>query len=691
VHIVSNDPSRGGSSYVPVAGIGAAAAEPRITAQAELIFGQVPVGGASELTLELRNDGGRDLTLGASLTGHGYSLAGVVPAILAPGEGALLPIRMAPGSAGEHSATLTLHSNDPSHPEHLVALSGEGLASARIAVDPGVLDLGVVEGQGQASIKISNLGEADLVISAVEADSQLSAHAPSLPASLSPGASLDLEVGVDSAADGLVQASLRILSNDPTLPWAVVPVHVHLAEGPTWRLDYPAVARTPGLAGAQWFSDAVLLNPSAEPAAVDLSLLPSGGGGESVGPVTYSVPARQQRVLRDVVSALGMTGAGGLEIHTTSPDVMGVSRTYSTGDDGSFGQHIAAVAQEDALVDGDRYLLLGLAGNDGFHTNLGVLNLGTTATAVDFELYDTSGVLLETVRVRAAARSYAQKNSVFSRLTEDAIKGGYAVVSTSAAGARFLAYASVVDDGSHDPTFISPMPLADPATPLETIVPVVASNSGLNDTWWGSEVSVVNLGGSDAEVMLEFHPSDGSDENTIDVTIAAGEAHFMPDVVSTTFGANGTGWLRVTSPASGLHVSSRTFNDDSAGTYGQIVPATAVADLFTSDDVAVLPGLRSADGFRTNLGVTSVAEVATVLEVRVIGADGIDVDTLRVRLPARSFVQVGRLLRNKLGIDGWAWATLSSADPEASYTAHASVVDGSTGDPAFIPAVAMPD
>jgi hypothetical protein len=468
-------------------------------------------------------------------------------------------------------------------------------------------------------------------------------------------------------------------------------VHAHLVEGPTWRLDVPAVARIPGLAGAQWFSDAVILNPSTESAAIDLAFLPSVGDSGSAGRSSYSVPAQEQRVLRDVVSTLGQNGAGGLEIHTTSPRVMSVSRTYSAGEGGSYGQHIAAVAQEDALVVGSRYLLLGLAGNNGFHTNLGVLNLGAAATTVDFDLYEPSGELLGTATVTAAARGFAQTSSVFSHVTGHAIQGGYAILSTSADGARFLAYASVVDDSSHDPTFISPTPVADTAMSLDVIVPVVASNSGLNGTWWRSELSVVNLGGSSADVTLELHPAGGGDASIVDIAIGPGEGRFLPEIVSTTFGAAGTGWLRLISPASGLHVSSRTFNDDPNGTYGQFVPATAVSDLFNSDDVAVLPGLRSADGFRTNLGVTSVADVATEVEVRVIGADGSDAGTLQVALPARSFVQVGRLLRDRLGIDGWAWATLSSADAEALYAAHASVVDGTTGDPAFIPAVAMPD
>jgi len=691
VHIVSNDPSRDGACFVPLAGVGAADAEPRLTARAELAFGQVPVGGASELMLELSNDGGRDLALSASLASDDFSLAGLVPATLTPGERALLPVRLSPGTAGELNAILNLHSNDPTNLDHPVALSGEGLASARIGVEPSLLDLGVVEGQGQAVLQISNQGGAELVISAVEVDPPFSANAPPLPALLPPGASLEVELRLEDSVSGLHRAAVRVLSNDPVLPWAVVPVHAHAAAGRTWVLDFPAVARTPGLEDAQWFSDAVLLNPSDEPAAVDLVFLPHGGDNGQAGAFSYSVSARQQRLVRDVVSALGQTGAGGLEVHTTSPDVIGVSRTYSADEDRSFGQHIAAVAREEALVDGHQYLLPGLAGNDGFHTNLGVLNLGEGATTVAFEVYGPSGVLLGTVTVTAAARGFAQTTSAIAPLTGDAIRGGYAILSGGDAGARFLAYASVVDDSSHDPTFISPTPLDAALAPLESIVQVVASNSGLNDTWWRSEVSVVNLGGSAADVTLELNPAGGGEPSTVVITVGGGEARFLPDVVSTTFGGSGTGWLRLSSEATGLHVSSRTFNDDPDGTYGQLVPAVGVSELFTFDDVVVLPGLRSADGFRTNLGVTSLAEVPTELEVVVIGADGVDVGTLRVALASNSFVQVGRLLQDQLGIYGWAWATLSSTDPEAAYTAHASVVDGTTGDPAFIPAVAMPE
>ena len=69
----------------------------------------------------------------------------------------------------------------------------------------------------------------------------------------------------------------------------------------------------------------------------------------------------------------------------------------------------------------------------------------------------TDRVVQAFAREEVEAARFAQTNEVFAPLTEDAIKGGYAIVSASAAGARFLAYASVVDDSSHDPTFISPM------------------------------------------------------------------------------------------------------------------------------------------------------------------------------------------------------------------------------------------
>ncbi len=60
---------------------------------------------------------------------------------------------------------------------------------------------------------------------------------------------------------------------------------------------------------------------------------------------------------------------------------------------------------------------------------------------------------------------------------------------------------------------------------------------------------------------------------------------------------------------------------------------------------------------------------------------------LDVPVPASRFVQVERLLAGQFGFTGTAWATLTSVDQGARYVAHASVIDGESGDPIYIPAV----
>jgi hypothetical protein len=73
--------------------------------------------------------------------------------------------------------------------------------------------------------------------------------------------------------------------------------------------------------------------------------------------------------------------------------------------------------------------------------------------------------------------------------------------------------------------------------------------------------------------------------------------------------------------------------------------------------------------------------------VRVVADDGEPVGELDVVVPAGRFIQVERLLAGQLGFTGSAWATLTSDDEGALYVAHASVVDGDSGDPIYIPAV----
>ena len=119
------------------------------------------------------------------------------------------------------------------------------------------------------------------------------------------------------------------------------------------------------------------------------------------------------------------------------------------------------------------------------------------------------------------------------------------------------------------------------------------------------------------------------------------------------------------------------------------IPAYPTTAVLESGDVAVLAGLSSATGFRTNLGFTSLASEETVITVTAYTDDGSEIGTTDIELPANGFVQLERVIAEEFGHTGTAWAEVRSEDPTAAFFAHASVVDENTGDPTYIPALAI--
>ncbi len=172
----------------------------------------------------------------------------------------------------------------------------------------------------------------------------------------------------------------------------------------------------------------------------------------------YEIPARSQRVIPNLVAATGASGSGGVNLRTSDAGLVAVSRTFASGSDGTYGQFIGAQSHDDALAGDGRYLLAGLSGNGGFHTNIGVLNLGDDALAVDYRVLQTpSGELIsEPGGSTPNPAPSPNRRSLIDRLTDEVIRGGYATFTAVDGDARFLAYASVVDDASHDPTLVLP-------------------------------------------------------------------------------------------------------------------------------------------------------------------------------------------------------------------------------------------
>ena len=695
IFVTSNDPSYpDGVAYLPVSGHVAYFADPTLQAPATANLGSVPIGGSGEASFSIFNFGGAPLTLLGSLSGEGFRLASAIPAQIEPAGSARLFIRFQPEQVGPHTGALVLATNDPARPEHVVSLAGTGIGAPRLEIAPSPIDLGVISADGVATATIANTGTDDLVLTAIAAEAPFTVPAFFVfPVVLTPGQALPLEIGLDGAAPGAVRGVLSVTSNDPSLPRAFIPLSAYLVAEPdqleAWA--FPAAANTTGLGDAQWRSRAFLVNPTDDAMIVDLRFRPGHPPPESAADLTLELPAGQQRSLADMVADLGHTGAGGVTVTATQPGLVAVSRTYAEEEVGTYGQFIPALAARQELSGSVTYLLGGLAGNDGFHSNLGFLDLGGSPLSVEYTVFAPDGTELARRTLSAEPEGFRQLTDIFQGVTQATVRGAFVEIRAADPAAHYVAFASVVDDLSHDPTLILPVAVDLGSPPSSLVVPVVASNPGANGTMWRSDVSVVSRSTASVEILAAFYPAEpGGAMIQRTMEVPPGTCLQLVDVVRETFATTGSGWLELVPSAAGIAVFSRTYNDDPDGTYGQFVPTMTEDDAISGGEVAVLAGLSSADGFRTNLGITSLSDSDTTVTVRVLADNGDAVGELDVVVPAERFVQVERLLAGQLGFSGTAWATLTSDDAGAYYIAHASVVDGNSGDPIYIPALIRP-
>ncbi len=686
-YIQSNDPDRGGAVYVYVAGAGTLYDDALLAVPSSMSLGRTRVGGTAEAGFDALNLGGQPLAVEVAVTGDGFFLASSIPPVLAPGSANRVQLRFHPTGVGDVDGSVVFHTGDPDSPLKTVRLTGVGEAAPRIGFDPSALSLGIGDDATTAALSITNTGGEPLSVSVIDLPVPYRlVETISLPAQIPPGSALPIEIGLQGG-HGTYQSHLTVHSDDPAVPVARIPLRAHVTDDPTARMSFPAAADGAGIGGSRWSTRAFLVNPTDETVLTDLVFRPGAQRTASRPDFGLEIPPRSQRVIDNLVAAVGATGTGGVNLQTTSERLVAVSRTFASGPGGTYGQFIGAVDHDDALTGGDRAVLVGLAGNGGFRTNLGVLNLGVDPVQVDATFLDADGAVIGSRRLTAQPGAFAQQVAVISKLTGAVVRGGSATVTAVEPDARYLAYASVVDDATDDPTLVLPQVIGSDSAGVDWVVPIVAANPGVGGTRWRSQLSVVNTAAEPRSVTIEYTPEAGPSVASLPMEFVPGATLHFDDVVGGLFGSTGKGWLRITSSGVGVFAASRTFNDDPDGSYGQLIPAFPLTDAGGPDDTLVIGGLSSADGFRTNLGLTSTAPTGTVCRVDLFASDGAAIGTKVVEIPAAGLLQIERILGDGFHLAGEAWIEIACPGVTTSIFVHASVVDDGTGDPTYIPAV----
>ncbi len=369
--------------------------------------------------------------------------------------------------------------------------------------------------------------------------------------------------------------------------------------------------------------------------------------------------------------------AAGLLLVASEQPVAAVSRSFTTGDEGSFGELFPALAASELVPPGGVALLPMLAHDARFRTNLGFANPGSEPLALRVELRDASGVLLGTREHLLPPLGWVQDNGLLADLASLPVVDASAVVTADDA-APFVAYASVVDKLSGDPTLVLPAVV----TSTSVVVPAVAHTAGVGGTQWRSDVEVLNPGTSAVEYRLELLT--GEVVASAPFTLAAGEARRHADVVASVFARSGSAALRVVALSGEVAVVSRTFTAGDNGSFGQGVPAVA-ADAPAGSQLLTLPSLAESDAFRTNLGLVNAGDASLTAQVTLYRGDGSVVASFDREVPATSLVSLNGVFA-RAGVDDLAsgYAVVSCDPPGTGLLAWASVVDNQSGDPSFV-------
>jgi hypothetical protein len=218
----------------------------------------------------------------------------------------------------------------------------------------------------------------------------------------------------------------------------------------------PAAAHAPGAYGSLWRTDVAVVNATGAGACVEVRFTPAGGGEARTWSGTM---APGTRLFGDVLVSLLGVGAeerasGALRFASDRPLVVS-SRTWNASERGTYGAHLAGLGEERAVTEGRPGVLPQLKRGAASRTNVGLTNVGTAEATGSIRLFAANGTALGSAKaVAVPAGALVQLDDVFAACGAGDAALAWARVEVTTPGGALLAYASVIDNATSDPTIV---------------------------------------------------------------------------------------------------------------------------------------------------------------------------------------------------------------------------------------------
>ncbi len=458
------------------------------------------------------------------------------------------------------------------------------------------------------------------------------------------------------------------------------------AVDPGYRTMVAGIAETAGAAGTRWKSNLAVMNPGGGPTSFNLVYRHQGGQVQETATLGNGI-VEYQNVAADF---FGMPDSAGLvEVQSEVPLIV-TARTFNDAPDGTFGQLLPGVKASDGIAGSEIGVLSQLHSNSGFRTNIGFVNFGASGVTAGVRLFDGDGTFLGSeLGEQVPAGGWHQVNRVFREADAGACTGCYALVEILDGEGPIWSYASVVDNGSGDPTTIPMEIMGSDDAEADLLVAGIAETAGAAGTRWKSNVAALNLSGDSVVGTVEYRYSGG----VADADFELGDGELLEwENIAALLGAPDTAGAVAVTADGPLVVTARTFNDAATGSFGQFIPGLGISAWVDRNSPAVLTQIKRTDDFRTNVGFTNYSDAACDVEITLHGADGAQLGSpvTVTDIPPGGWKQQNRIFR-EAGVAecevGYAFVGVLTEG--CGVWAYASVVDNGSGDPTTIPVTVL--
>ena len=226
------------------------------------------------------------------------------------------------------------------------------------------------------------------------------------------------------------------------------------------ELYIPTGGHLTGFKNVNWRTDLEIHNPSPHRVSYIIALLLRNQDNNlpALKGTFFLDPRRSVRYNDLLYATFGFSGAAAVRLTPIEGPIVVTSRTYNQLPTGTYGQSVPTIPRAQAIAFGHDARLIALSHDPtlaaGYRTNLGFVNASPAEIRVEAEFYLSSGVPLGEKTYDLMPFEFRQIDRAFEQVTADPVDDGYIVVRTTTAGAKFFAYAVVVDNLTGDPTYV---------------------------------------------------------------------------------------------------------------------------------------------------------------------------------------------------------------------------------------------